>query len=308
MEKVTVILPAYNEEITIRESIAAFHEALPEAEIIVVDNCSTDGTKEIAQSTLRDLNVPGRVLSERRKGKGNAVRRAFREIDADVYLLVDADLTYPPDQANELIQPILDNEADMVVGDRLTAGHYFRENKRPFHDWGNRLVRNLVNSLFRAKLADIMSGYRAFSRTFVKTYPILVEGFELETDMTLHALDKRFRIHEIPIAYKDRPPGSFSKLSTFADGARVLFTFAQILRYYRPLQFFGGVALLFFLAGLAAGLPVLLDWVHYRYVYHVPLAILAASLEILAVLAFNTGLVLDSITHLNRMHYERDLL
>lgn len=308
MEKVTVILPAYNEEITIRESIAAFHEALPEAEIIIVDNCSTDGTKEIAQSTLRDLNVPGRVLSERRKGKGNAVRRAFREIDADVYLLVDADLTYPPDQANELIQPILDNEADMVVGDRLTAGHYFRENKRPFHDWGNRLVRNLVNSLFRAKLADIMSGYRAFSRTFVKTYPILVEGFELETDMTLHALDKRFRIHEIPIAYKDRPPGSFSKLSTFADGARVLFTFAQILRYYRPLQFFGGVALLFFLAGLAAGLPVLLDWVHYRYVYHVPLAILAASLEILAVLAFNTGLVLDSITHLNRMHYERDLL
>jgi len=308
MEKVTVILPAYNEEITIRESIAAFHEALPEAEIIIVDNCSTDGTKEIAQSTLRDLNVPGRVLSERRKGKGNAVRRAFREIDADVYLLVDADLTYPPDQANELIQPILDNEADMVVGDRLTAGHYFRENKRPFHDWGNRLLRNLVNSLFRAKLADIMSGYRAFSRTFVKTYPILVEGFELETDMTLHALDKRFRIHEIPIAYKDRPPGSFSKLSTFADGARVLFTFAQILRYYRPLQFFGGVALLFFLAGLAAGLPVLLDWVHYRYVYHVPLAILAASLEILAVLAFNTGLVLDSITHLNRMHYERDLL
>lgn len=308
MEKITVILPAYNEEITIGESITTFHRALPDAEIVVVDNCSTDATSAIAKATLSRLSASGRVISEWRKGKGNAVRRAFREIEADVYLLVDADLTYPPEQSRELIQPILDNEADMVVGDRLSGGHYSRENKRPFHDWGNKLVRKLVNGLFRADLADIMSGYRAFSRAFVKSYPILVDGFELETDMTLHALDKRFRIREIPVAYQDRPPGSFSKLSTFTDGARVLFTFAQILRYYRPLQFFGSLAILFGLLGLASGVPVLLDWVRYRYIYHVPLAILAASLEILAVLAFNTGLVLDSITHQNRMQYERDLL
>ena len=308
MDKVAVILPAYNEESTIGESIIEFHRVLPQAEIVVVDNGSKDATDRIARATIGRLNLAGKVICERRKGKANAVRRAFRDVDADVYLLVDADLTYPPEQAAELIQPILDDEADMVVGDRLSRGDYFQQNKRPFHSWGNTLVRMLVNCLFRAKLADVMSGYRAFSRRFVKSYPILVEGFELETDMTLHALDKRFRILEVPVAYQDRSEGSFSKLDTFSDGTRVLFTIAQILRYHRPLLFFGGLAFLFAMIGVGAGVPVLQDWLQYRYIYHVPLAILAAALEIVALLTLNTGLVLDSITHQDRLNFERDML
>ena len=308
MDKVAVILPAYNEESTIGESILQFHRSLPQAEIVVVDNGSTDATDRIARATIDRLKLAGKIILERRKGKANAVRRAFRDVDADVYLLVDADLTYPPEQAAELLQPILDDEADMVVGDRLSRGDYSRQNKRPFHNWGNTLVRMLVNYLFRAQLADVMSGYRAFSRRFVKSYPVLVEGFELETDMTLHALDKRFRILEIPVAYQDRSEGSFSKLNTVSDGTRVLFTIAHILRYHRPLLFFGGLALLFAIMGVGAGVPVLQDWLQYRYIYHVPLAILAAALEIVALLALNTGLVLDSIAHQDRLNFERDLL
>ncbi len=306
--EVVIVLPAYNEEITIEETIRAFHIALPSAAIFVINNRSSDSTESVARNTLLALNCAGSVLNESRKGKGNAVRRAFLEIDADIYVLADADLTYPADRVHDLIAPVINGQADMVVGDRHSAGHYAAENKRALHGFGNALVRNLVNRLFNANLADIMSGYRVFSRRFVKSYPILVEGFEIETDVTLHALDKRFRIVEIPVEYQDRPEGSVSKLNTFADGAKVLFTIAQILRYYRPLIFFGSICAVFFMLGLAAGYPVIVDWVLHQYIYHVPLAVLAASLEISAIMSLGIGLILDSITHQNRMAFERSLL
>lgn len=306
--RIVVVLPAYNEEKTIAGTIEAFHGALPEASVVVVDNNSQDRTFEFAHATLAKLGARGRVLLEGRQGKGNAVRRAFTEADADVYVLADADLTYPADQVSELIQPVLDNRADMVVGDRHAQGRYASENKRPFHDFGNRLVRSLVNRLFRANLADIMSGYRAFSRRFVKNYPILVEGFQLETDMTLHALDKRWRILEVAVAYRDRPDGSQSKLNTFSDGARVLFTIAQILRYYRPLYFFGTACVLFGIGGLVAFLPVWQDWIEHRYIYHLPLALLAVALELVAVSSLGVGLVLDAINHQHKMRFEQSIL
>ncbi len=308
MNQIAVILPAYNEEKTIAATIEDFHQALPDAAVWVINNRSSDATEQKALDTLTRLGCNGGVINERRPGKGNAVRRAFLDIDADIYILADADMTYPADQAYELMAPVIAGEADMVVGDRHTSGRYAAENKRVLHGFGNRLVRNLVNKLFRANLADIMSGYRVFSRRFVKSYPILVEGFEIETDMTLHALDKRFRIVEIPVYYRDRLAGSFSKLNTLRDGARVLSTIGNILRYYRPLVFFGGGAVLFALLGLIAGIPVIEDWINERYIRHVPLAILATGLEIIAIILTAIGLILDSITNQDKRNFERELL
>lgn len=254
------------------------------------------------------MGARGGVINEKRPGKGNAVRRAFLDVDADIYILADADLTYPAARAHELMAPIIAGVADMVVGDRHSSGHYAAENKRVLHGFGNRLVRHLVNKLFRSNLADIMSGYRVFNRRFVKSYPILVEGFEIETDMTLHALDKRFRIVEIPVDYRDRPAGSYSKLNTLRDGARVLSTIGNILRYYRPLVFFGGAAVFLALLGVTAGIPVLEEWITERYIRHLPLAILATGLEIVAIVLAAIGLILDSITHQDKRNFERGLL
>lgn len=308
MKTIAIILPAYNEELTIFETINSFAKELPAAAFIVVDNNSSDKTFDIAVNTLRELNLKGRVIHEPRQGKGNAVRRAFMDINADVYVMADADMTYPAEKVHQLLLPVLEGRADMSVGDRHSGGNYAAENKRIFHGFGNGLINWLVNKLFRAKLADIMSGYRAFNRTFVKNYPILVEGFQLETDVTLYALDRRFRIVEVPVDYRDRPPGSFSKLSTLSDGARVLFTIMQILRYYRPLFFFGALGTLFFLCGLLAGYPVINEWLDNKVILHIPLAILAAALEIVAIGSFGVGLILDSITHQNRMQFEHKLL
>lgn len=306
--RVAVVLPAYNEDQTIAATIEDFHAALPNAAIWVINNRSTDSTEQTASATLADLECRGGVINEKRPGKGNAVRRAFLDIDADIYILADADLTYPAAQVNELMAPVIAGEADMVVGDRHSSGHYAAENKRALHGFGNRLVRDLVNKLFHADLADIMSGYRVFNRRFVKSYPILVEGFEIETDMTLHALDKRFRIVETPVDYRDRPVGSFSKLNTLSDGARVLKTIGNILRYYRPLVFFGGAAIFLATLGLIAGVPVIEEWVRERYISHVPLAILATGLEIVAIVLAAIGLILDSITHQDKRNFERDIL
>lgn len=306
--RIAIILPAYNEELTIRETIREFFSVMPDAELWVINNNSEDETETIARETLLSIRAKGGVITEPRQGKGNAVRRAFHDIDADVYVLTDADLTYPAKQIHDLIQPILKDRADMVVGDRHSGGQYQQENKRPLHNFGNQLVQSLVNHLFGARLVDIMSGYRAFNRTFVKTYPILVEGFEIETDMTLHALDKRFRIIEVPVDYHDRPEGSFSKLNTVRDGVKVISTITNVLRYYRPLAFFGGVALICAFLGLLAGIPVLEDWVRARYVYHIPLAILATGLEIIAIVFAAIGLILDSITHQDKCKFERELL
>lgn len=306
--KVAVVLPAYNEEQTIAATIEDFHRALPDAAVWVINNRSSDTTEQVARATLSRLGCAGGVINEKRPGKGNAVRRAFLDIDADIYILADADMTYPAAQAHQLMAPIISGEADMVVGDRHSSGHYAAENKRALHGFGNRLVRDLVNKLFGANLADIMSGYRVFTRRFVKNYPILVEGFEIETDLTLHALDKRFRIVEIPVDYRDRPAGSFSKLNTLRDGARVLNTIGNILRYYRPLVFFGGAAAVFFVLGLIAGLPVIAEWMTTQYISHVPLAILATGFEIVAIVLAAIGLILDSITHQDRRNFERELL
>lgn len=308
MPRIAVVLPAYNEEKTIADTVSAFALALPEATIYVVNNNSRDRTRELALSAIERIGGRGMVIDEPRQGKGNALRRAFHEIEADVYLLADADLTYPAERARDLIAPILDGRADMVVGDRHSGGHYARENSRSFHRFGNRLVQWLVNTLFSASFVDIMSGYRAFSRAFVKTYPILVEGFQVETDMTLHALFRRFRVLELSVEYKDRPAGSESKLHTLADGARVLFAITQILRYYKPLMFFGGGALIFALLGLLAGLPVLDDWLRYQYIYHVPLSILAVGLELTAIILGAVALILDSIVHEDRRNFEARLL
>jgi glycosyltransferase involved in cell wall biosynthesis len=308
MPAIAVILPAFNEELTISGTIQQFNNYLPEASIWVINNKSSDATETNAAETLARLGCNGGVVNEHRSGKGNAVRRAFLEIEADVYVLVDADLTYPATQARDLIAPVIAGEADMVVGDRHSDGHYAAENKRAMHGFGNELVRILVNKLFDAKLSDIMSGYRVFNRKFVKHYPILVEGFEIETDMTLHALDKRFRIVEIPIKYQDRPTGSYSKLNTISDGMRVLSVIGNILRYYRPMIFFGIISITFALLGLIAGAPVIDEWMRVRYIYHVPLAILATGLEIFSVILVAIGLILDSISHQDKRNFERGLL
>lgn len=308
MNKIAIILPAYNEESTIAATIEDFHTYLPDAHLWVINNRSSDATEQIALATLKNLNCIGGVINENRPGKGNAVRRAFLEVDADIYILADADLTYPAVQVHQLIAPITQRKADMVVGDRHSSGHYAAENKRALHGFGNRLVRDLVNKLFRANLADIMSGYRALTRRFVKNYPILVEGFEIETDMTLHALDKRFRIIEVQVDYRDRPEGSFSKLNTLKDGARVLSTIGNILRYYRPLLFFGGVSVFFFCLGLLVGMPVVIEWLTVKYISHVPLAILATGLEIIAIVFVSIGLILDSMTHQDKRSFEQRLL
>ncbi len=308
MTKIAIILPAYNEAQTIGATIREFYAVCPEAELWVINNNSSDDTENIATNMIDKLGVSGGVIMESRQGKGNAVRRAFLEIDADIYVMADADMTYPAERINDLIQPVIEGKADMVVGDRHSTGHYAAENKRNLHGFGNRLVRKLVNRLFDARLTDIMSGYRAFNRRFVKSYPVLVEGFELETDMTLHALDKRFRIVEIPVEYRDRPEGSVSKLNTISDGTKVIFTIARILRYYRPLTFFGGAAVIVGLIGLFTAFPVFEEWIREKYIHHVPLAILATGLEIVAVLLMSIGLILDSITHQDKCAFEREQL
>ena len=289
-------------------TLLAFHAELPDAQIWVINNNSTDETGEIARSTMHRMGIRGGVIDEVRQGKGNALRRAFHEIQADIYVLSDADQTYPADQVHLLIQPVLEGRAEMVVGDRRSRGRYREENKRPLHNFGNWLVQEMVNKLFNASLVDIMSGYRVMSRLFVKTYPILVSGFEIETDMAIHALDKRMRVLEIPINYRDRPAGSFSKLNTIRDGLRVINTITTVLRYYRPLAFFGTASLLMCLLGLTAAVPVFGDWIRSRFIYHVPLAILATGLEIVAIVLAAIGLILDSITHQDKRRFEIELL
>lgn len=304
---IAIILPAYNESLTIRETIAGFHAALPHARIYVIDNNSGDDTAALARSTLEALGAAGAVLHESRQGKGNAVRRAFMEVDADVYLMADADCTYPPEQARELLAPVLAGEADMVVGDRRSGGDYQRENTRPLHNFGNRLVQKLVNLVCGSHFVDIMSGYRAMSRTFVRSYPLLVEGFQIETDLSLFAAQGRFRCREVPVRYVDRPAGSFSKLNTVRDGLRVLLTIFRIVRYYKPLIFFSLLSLFLCLSGVALGIPVILEYMQYHYIYKIPTAILASGLEGLAVTLFSVGLILDALAYQRRMETEKTI-
>jgi len=305
---IAIVLPAYNEELTIKNCILEFSKQLPNTKIVVINNNSTDNTEKISLETFKNNDINGVLLNELRQGKANAIRKAFKEVDADVYVMVDADMTYPASKVHELINPIINENIDMCIGDRITKGDYKKENKRAFHNFGNQLVQSLVNKLFKSNITDIMSGYRSFSKRFVKNYPILVEGFELETDMTLHALDKRFNIKEIDISYKDRPAGSESKLDTFNDGFKVLVTIFKIFRYFKPFVFFSSLSFIFAFFSILSGLPVLNDWLLYQYIYHVPLAILATGLGLISIILFAVGIILDSISYQNKLEFEQRLI
>ena len=298
MDQIALIIPCYNEETTIGRVIDDFKAVLPEVAVYVCDNRSDDNTANVARAH------GAVVLQEKRPGKGYAVRRLFQAVPARAYLLVDGDRTYPASSAPELLAPVLSGAADMTVGDRLHGGVYASENKRPLHNTGNKLVRWLVNRLYGAQLGDIMSGYRAFSRRFVKSMPVMSPGFELETEMTLHALYKRMSILEIPVAYRDRPVGSVSKLNTMRDGFRVIRTIITVFRDYKPLLFFSALAFLFLALGLALGIPVVIEFTRTHLVERMPSAMLAVGLVISALLLFCCGLILDTIGRNNRKQFE----
>jgi len=302
--KIAIILPAYNEELTIEKVILDFHQHCPEASIYVIDNNSSDNTNKIASSVLKEKNIYGKVIFIKRQGKANAMSAAFKKIDADIYVMADADNTYLGEDLNKLLTPVASNEYDLAVGNRFTGSGYELENKRRFHNFGNNLVRKIINSLFNSDLKDIMSGYRVLSKNFIKNYPIMCEGFEIETEMTLHCLDKRFNIIEIPITYKDRMEGSFSKLNTFKDGFRVLKTIFNIFKDYRPLLFFSTLSVIFFIVGVLLGIDPVMEFIEYRYVYKVPTAILATGMMIFSLLFFAIGLILDTISRYEKFNFE----
>lgn len=298
--RVAVLIPCYNEAQSIGRVVADFQKALPGAVVYVYDNNSTDDTARIA------AEAGAVVRKEPRQGKGNVVRRMFREIDADAYLMVDGDGTYPAKAALEMIQPVIDDGVDMVVGDRLSTT-YFSENKRPLHNSGNKLVRGLINRFWNVKIHDIMTGYRAFSRRFVKLFPVMSEGFEIETEMTIHALDKRFVILEKPIEYSDRKEGA-SKLHTVKDGFKILRIIFSLFKNYRPMLFFGVAALVLLGVSLALFIPVLAEYLKIGLVPRFPTLITSGFLAIAGLLSFFTGLCLDVIINHNRKDFELRLI
>lgn len=307
-KSIAIILPAYNEELTIADTMRDFHNVCPEAELYVIDNASKDRTNEIARALYLELGCKGRLLEEPRKGKAAAVRKAFMEIDADVYVMADADMTYPASDLPALLAPVLAGRADIVCGNRHSSGVYKRENKRPLHDLGNNLVRRLINALFKGSLEDILTGYRIMSKRFVKNYPILSDGFELETEMSIHALDKGYSIIEMPTDYRDRPEGSFSKLNTITDGILVLKTIFTIFVKYRPMLFFSLCSVAFATAALAAGAFPVMEYLHTGKILHIPLAILASGLSILSMLSFSVAVILDGLAAGQRFNHALQLL
>ena len=299
--KIAVLLPCYNEASTIAKVVTDFRVALPEADIYVYDNNSTDGTAQVAQQ------AGAIVRHEPVQGKGNVIRRMFREVEADCYLMADGDDTYPAEQARQMVSPILEEHVDMVIGDRLSST-YFEQNKRPFHNGGNRVVRWLIRRFWHTDIHDIMTGYRAFSHTFVKNFPVMSGNFEIETEMTIHALDRRFLLREVPVAYRDRPQGSVSKLNTFSDGISVLKTIVLLYKEYRPLRFFSWLAAFLTLAGVLLLIPVLVEYYHTGLVPRFPTLIVSMFLLLAALLSLFTGLCLDVIVTKDRKNYELRLL
>ena len=295
---VAVLIPCYNEAVTIGKVVDDFHRVLPDATVYVYDNNSSDGTGEIA----RDHGAV--VRAERRQGKGNVVRQMMRDIDADYYLMVDGDDTYPAEAAPELLAPLVADEADMVVGDRLSNGTYGEENDRAFHGFGNDLVRVLIKWIYGFEFSDVMTGYRAYNAVFAKTMPVLSPGFEIETELSIHAVDKRWRIAEVPIDYRDRPEGSESKLDTFSDGCKVLLMILSLFKDYRPLALFSWVSLLFCVLGLVAGVPVVWEFAATGLVPKLPSALLAVALVFIGILSFTCGLILDTVVKGTRKQYE----
>ncbi|MDD9147229.1 MULTISPECIES: glycosyltransferase family 2 protein [unclassified Sporolactobacillus] len=299
--KIAVLIPCYNEELTISKVIDDFKRELPEADLYVYDNNSTDQTNKIAREK------GAIVVEEYRQGKGNVVRSMFFDIDADYYVMVDGDDTYPAEAVHELIQPLISGEADMTIGDRLSNGTYENENKRAFHNFGNTLVKNLINRLYKSSINDIMTGYRGFNRLFVRSFPVTSTGFEIETELSIHSLDKRFKIKEIPIDYRDRPNGSESKLNTVRDGIKVIKTIFALFKDYKPLEFFSLWAALLAVLSFVAGIPVIVEFIKFHYIYKVPSAVLAVGLMMMAMLSLVCGLVLDTVVNNARKQYEMEL-
>lgn len=297
MDKIAVLIPCYNESITIKKVVEDYKKALPDATIYVYDNNSNDGTDEIARKA-------GAVVRyEYRQGKGNVIRSMFRDIEAECYLMIDGDDTYPAEDAQEMIELVLNKGVDMVIGDRLSST-YFTENKRPFHNLGNRVVRWAINRLFKSNIKDIMTGYRAFSRLFVKSFPVLSKGFEIETEMTIHALDKNFLLEEVPISYRDRPEGSESKLNTVSDGVKVLKTIVTLFRDYKPLLFFSISSVICIACSIVLFVPVLLEYFSTGLVLRFPTLIVSGVLLTIGILLWICGLILHVTVKKHRQLYE----
>lgn len=301
MKRIAVLIPCYNEEVTIHKVVSDFRRVLPQAKIYVYDNNSSDKTSALAKEA-------GAIVKfEPRQGKGNVVRQMFRDIEADCYLMVDGDDTYPAESAWELCEPILAGAADMTVGDRLSNGTYAEENKRAFHGFGNDLVRAMIKWIYGYSFDDVMTGYRAFSRPFVKTFPVMSEGFQIETEISIHAVDRRWRIVDVPIVYRDRPEGSVSKLNTIGDGMKVMIAIASLFKNYRPLKFFTLSALVLAIIGLIFGIPVIVEFFETGLVPRLPTAVLATAFMFLSGLSVATGLVLDNLAKTERKQWELEV-
>ncbi len=296
-KKIAVLIPCYNEAKTIEKVVKDYKSVLVDADIYVYDNNSTDKTDEIAKK------AGAIVRYEYRQGKGNVIRTMFREIDADCYLMIDGDDTYPKENAKEMCDLVLSGKADMVIGDRLSST-YFTENKRPFHNLGNKLVRFLINKLFKNNIKDIMTGYRAFSYEFVKSFPVLSKGFEIETEMTIHAVDKNFKLVEVPVSYRDRPEGSVSKLNTYQDGFKVLKTIAQLFKEYKPASFFNIISIICLIIALILGIPVVVEYFNTGLVPRFPTLIVAGIALLVALLLCITGIILQVIVKKHKELYE----
>ncbi len=300
-KKIAVLIPCYNEAKTVEKVVKDYKKALPEADIYVYDNNSSDGTDKIAKKA-------GAIVKyEYRQGKGNVIRSMFKDIEADCYLMIDGDDTYPAENAREMCDLILEGKADMVIGDRLSST-YFTENKRPFHNLGNRLVRGLINKLFKSNVRDIMTGYRAFSYEFVKTFPVLSKGFEIETEMTIHALDKNFLLKEVPVNYRDRPEGSVSKLNTYRDGFRVLKTIGRLFKEYKPTIFFSIIGLIFLIIAVVFAVPVFAEYFETGLVPRYPTLIFSGFMLIISILMFVCGLLLEVVVKKHRQLFELVLI
>lgn len=301
MDKIAVLIPCYNESKTIEKVVTDFKRELPEATIYVYDNNSTDGTDKIAEAA-------GAVVRyEYQQGKGNVIRRMFRDIDAECYIMTDGDDTYPAEYAREMADKVLYRNVDMVVGDRLSST-YFEENKRPFHNFGNSIVRNSINSLFNSNIKDIMTGYRAFSYMFVKTFPVLSKGFEIETEMSIHAVDKNLFVENVVIDYRDRPEGSESKLNTYSDGFKVLRTIFRLFKNYKPMQFFSLLALVLAIISVAFFAPVFVTFLKTGVVDKMPTLIVSGFTMLAAIQSLFSGLILATITQKNRQDFEMQLM
>ncbi|MGN0299261.1 MAG: glycosyltransferase family 2 protein [Lachnospiraceae bacterium] len=300
MDKIAVLIPCYNESVTIQKVVEDWKKELPEATIYVYDNNSSDGTSEIARKA-------GAVVRyEYQQGKGNVIRRMFREIDAEAYIMVDGDDTYPAEYGRKMVDLVLQRHVDMVVGDRLSST-YFEENKRPFHNFGNSIVRWSINALFHSDIKDIMTGYRAFSYLFVKTFPVLSKGFEIETEMSIHALDKNMYVENVVIDYRDRPEGSKSKLNTYSDGMKVLGTIGRLFRNYRPMEFFGAVSVLLFVIALVFFIPVMITYIQSGEVPQFPTLIVCGFTALAGIQAFFSGMQLQTMVQKNKQDFEMAL-